>query len=385
MSAKNFKAEKHRSSTGGDDDDDVNDSTSSTTRPTKRQRGKDGAAVTTATAAAASAAPSTKRKSPRKQKEDVVGEHESFSITFGDQAENHAGMQKIGTAAQRGFTVAELRAVAAAASGPVNIPETADKAVAAREAGKTFPLGGAEIVDLRAALLNAKDRPPKLKDDDVPEAVVLVVRNGVDQLFGCKGIRNSVEAQVRAQHEDKRCLQRGKVVTKHARWNNCYGDASQDADYANGRGTIIPFDHKDAGGLREMRAKLPWLFAAAGPDAQAKAKQLVAETNHYYDTKKCGIGYHGDTERKIVICARLGDSEHTPLAFQWFRESRPVGPRIPIPALRHGDIYIMSEKAVGYDWKKKKILTLRHAAGAEKYFRTKPPADADNAGDDDES
>jgi hypothetical protein len=31
-------------------------------------------------------------------------------------------------------------------------------------------------------------------------------------------------------------------------------------------------------------------------------------------------------------------------------------------------MYVMSEKATGNDWKKKNILTLRHAAGAEKYL-----------------
>lgn len=36
--------------------------------------------------------------------------------------------------------------------------------------------------------------------------------------------------------------------------------------------------------------------------------------------------------------------------------------------LNNGDIYIMSEKAVGTDWKKKNTLTLRHAAGAPKYL-----------------
>lgn len=36
-----------------------------------------------------------------------------------------------------------------------------------------------------------------------------------------------------------------------------------------------------------------------------------------------------------------------------------------------GDIYVMSDKAVGYDWKKKTINTLRHAAGAEKYLLIK--------------
>ena len=36
-----------------------------------------------------------------------------------------------------------------------------------------------------------------------------------------------------------------------------------------------------------------------------------------------------------------------------------------------GDMYIMEEKAVGNDWKKSSIFTLRHAAGAEKYLKEK--------------
>ena len=34
-----------------------------------------------------------------------------------------------------------------------------------------------------------------------------------------------------------------------------------------------------------------------------------------------------------------------------------------------GDFYVMSEKTVGTDWKKKSILTLRHASGASKYVK----------------
>ena len=37
--------------------------------------------------------------------------------------------------------------------------------------------------------------------------------------------------------------------------------------------------------------------------------------------------------------------------------------------LDHGDLYVMSEKAVGEDWKKSASLTLRHCAGAEKYLK----------------
>ena len=33
----------------------------------------------------------------------------------------------------------------------------------------------------------------------------------------------------------------------------------------------------------------------------------------------------------------------------------------------HGDFYVMSDKATGYDWKSKSKLTLRHAAGSDKF------------------
>jgi hypothetical protein len=35
--------------------------------------------------------------------------------------------------------------------------------------------------------------------------------------------------------------------------------------------------------------------------------------------------------------------------------------------LGDGDMYVMSEKAVGFDWLKKKIPTLRHATGCDKF------------------
>ena len=86
--------------------------------------------------------------------------------------------------------------------------------------------------------------------------------------------------------------------------------------------------------------------------------------NYYYNIDECGIGFHGDTERKIVICARLGAT--IPIHFQWFHRHKPIGSR-KIFTPNHGDIYIMSEKAVGNDWRKSSLYTLRHAAGSTKY------------------
>ena len=53
--------------------------------------------------------------------------------------------------------------------------------------------------------------------------------------------------------------------------------------------------------------------------------------------------------------------------FLWFRQSQWTGQPVDI-TLNAGDVYLMSEKTVGTDWRHTKdgILTLRHAAGCAK-------------------
>jgi hypothetical protein len=64
------------------------------------------------------------------------------------------------------------------------------------------------------------------------------------------------------------------------------------------------------------------------------------------------------------LCSGL---EH-PIHYQWFKGGKPIGER-GIINLFNGDLYVMSEKAVGTDWKKKKIATLRHATGSNKFTK----------------
>jgi hypothetical protein len=58
--------------------------------------------------------------------------------------------------------------------------------------------------------------------------------------------------------------------------------------------------------------------------------------------------------------------ETMPIYFKWFQNSQPVGEPFEV-VLNDGDMYIMSEKAVGFDWLKKKIPTLRHSTGCSKF------------------
>jgi len=79
----------------------------------------------------------------------------------------------------------------------------------------------------------------------------------------------------------------------------------------------------------------------------------IIETQHY-----------GDSERKAVIAVRLGAT--LPICFQWYLNRNIVGKK-GVYMIGHGDLYAMSEKATGCDWKTRKKFTLRHSAGCEKY------------------
>jgi hypothetical protein len=53
-------------------------------------------------------------------------------------------------------------------------------------------------------------------------------------------------------------------------------------------------------------------------------------------------------------------------SYQWFERFLPIGNRFST-LLDHGTIYFMGKIAVGNEWKKSSIRTLRHCAGRGKY------------------
>jgi hypothetical protein len=243
----------------------------------------------------------------------------TYTITFGDVAENHIGNQQIGNISEEGFSIKELK----------NIK-------------KKF-----EEINYDCELIKLGN----YIDQDVDDARVLIIRNGLSH-FG--KVDNFYQEQEKLEY-DRKALMRGKVKNKIARYNICFSDFSQEPDYEAGKGRV--YDFEDVKYLNKMRNKMEKCFGK-------KAKNLMAEGNLYYDVTKCGIGFHGDAERRKVIALRLGVK--MPLHYQWFYQNKPVGKRAKI-MLYSGDIYIMSEKAVGFG-KKSSIYTLRHAAGCEKYL-----------------
>ena len=164
---------------------------------------------------------------------------------------------------------------------------------------------------------------------------------------------------------------RGKVMNKRARTNICFAcDIEQEPDYINGKGRIADFNKTKY--IKKYSEKIVKCLNLCMKEIKSKTeiKMEVVEGNRYYDLKKTGIGFHGDTERVVVICITIGGGGNFPMCFQWFHKKRPIGEMIEF-GLNDGDVYVMSEKAVGRDWKKSTFPTLRHAAGAKKYTTLK--------------
>jgi alkylated DNA repair dioxygenase AlkB len=262
----------------------------------------------------------------------------TITLTFGDAGENHQGMEMIGTRGEigSGYTVDELE----------------------KMAGYLSEIGLAvELHDLSL--------------DATHQAAVLMIRNYLQLETADRLYQDLVVLNWDTQYLDPR---RGKVLKKHARSNLVITEGiSAEADYEKGKGTLV--DGNTLPLFKTTKLAMVNLLNRANRDdndcasdnenENEKADNLVCEANQYSDSKKCGIGYHGDTERRKVIAIRLGNS--MPMHWQWFHRSKPIGNTFRF-VLNHGDLYLMSEKAVGHDWRYSSQVTMRHAAGAEKYL-----------------
>uniref|UniRef100_A0A0G4F9I0 Alpha-ketoglutarate-dependent dioxygenase AlkB-like domain-containing protein n=1 Tax=Chromera velia CCMP2878 TaxID=1169474 RepID=A0A0G4F9I0_9ALVE len=209
-------------------------------------------------------------------------------------------------------------------------------------------------------------QPDRARAPQVPRADILVIRNFIN-LIAPGVAEEQFGLDPDKQFFDRR---RGKVLNKHARYNLCFepGDG-RPASLEVGQGTVVGFNgvpHTHA-----VQKYIARLLAAAGVPAHVVSEStLRVETNVYMDPQKNGIGFHGDTERRVVVGVRLGLSREArmPIVFRWYNGGRVMEEfEDRVINLGPGDVYFMSEKAAGSDWRRTKIPTLRHAAGASKY------------------
>jgi predicted NAD-dependent protein-ADP-ribosyltransferase YbiA (DUF1768 family) len=261
-----------------------------------------------------------------------------IALTFSyGMIENGVRMQQLGELEKRGYTVSELKVMEE----------------------KFIKLGATcELINLNDML---PERDTKYNTDD---AAILIIRNGISVLGSDPD--DLLEEQMSLNWDVKK-LNRGNISNSVARRNLCYADFSQENNYADFDGKV-PKDAEVRGTVIDFESIIfTKMLRESIVDLIPKYKEvdggrvLLGEGNLYYDNKSY-IGYHGDSERKTVICCCLGSS--TNLNYQWYMRRECIGSTLSLE-INHGDIYIMSEKATGNDWKKhaNNLCTLRHAAG----------------------
>ena len=243
---------------------------------------------------------------------------DTITLTFSEVVENYVGMQQIGVIAENGYSLVQL----------INIK-------------KQF-----EALGCKTELINInRFLNYELKGEC---GAFLWIKNGASKFVDI----NELEKEQSNLDVDKKAFMYGRVVNKHARYNLCFDDKAQEPDYQNKKGRIV--DYKSVPYTEKIKNNLKKIIN----------EDLKCEGNYYYDNSKCGIGWHGDAERKKVFGLRLG--KKMCLKYRWYKNSKQVSDTITFN-LKSGDLYVMNEKATGNDWKMRSKYTLRHSAGCKKF------------------
>jgi len=257
----------------------------------------------------------------------------TWSLTIGNGGENHTGMEFLGNMRKKGqgWDVERLLYAKEIMEGIF------DKQV--------------DLYNLNKECLEGVTIPEGQKPKD---AYLMVVRG----FLGDKVHQNMIK-ELGSYVWDRKYwdTRRQKVLNKLARANVCYGEEGREANYVEGKGTIVGFKQSPlVGNLLKVVEIL------------MRDKDLIVEGNQYDDVSKNGIGPHGDSERVCVSCLRVGES--MPMKFGMFWNCKLRGK--PFETLiKGGDLYFMSEEAVGAEWKSRSKWVWRHCAGAPKYLKMK--------------
>ena len=291
--------------------------------------------------------------------------NERFSLTCAPGGENNMGMEIIGRMPIKGegFTSEDIEGLAPYFENLMSGFKDDDKV-------NMLNLNNLSENNILSELMS------------VDQARVLILRDWATKTMGAEGWTKEVYKELACRRWDAEYLDpnkyrteiidgkevsvRGKIMNKLARTNLCFvANREQDPSIFEGKGTI--YNLKKMNILNKGVEKLKEQISAGLIEIGSKTKVdiNVVEGNRYYNLKNTGIGFHGDTERVVVICISIG-CDNYPMCWQWFKDGMPLGKTINA-TLNSGDVYIMSEKAVGSDWKKKSWYTVRHAVGADKY------------------
>ena len=288
----------------------------------------------------------------KEEVEKVDYKDQVITYTWCECGENHHGNQQIGQIAERGngFMREDLNAA----------KRFAETNYSCETEMFNLKMGLVDDSGNRLVIKNKKNEVVK-----VNSAHFLIIRNFIPNILKKNNLTmGDLMTEVNTKYWDTKYwdTRRQKVLNKHARKNNCIAEIGQIADYEKGMGTIHSFDSMPIMNLLRNE------FKKIGE----KFNFACGEGNLYEDggKKKNGIGWHGDSERRRVMLMRLGLNPSMSFYYRWKYRHNEIG-KIMKWDINAGDVMVMSEWAVGTEWKSSSKVTLVHATGANKYVKPK--------------
>lgn len=188
---------------------------------------------------------------------------------------------------------------------------------------------GSQMIHLNDVLVQFDNRHTEI-------ASILVIKNY---------ITNNIYQEALGINWDKKVLLRNKVVNRIGKYAITIDNFPEEPNYEQGQYRVISYDSLPK--TNKLKNKLSLVF---NQDA------LECQGEYYCDQEKLKLKYQGSKVNNMM-CVHLGNSIQ--LSYKWFFANKPVSDDMKI-ILEHGDLYIMSEKATGHDYKLKKNPILKY-------------------------
>lgn len=184
------------------------------------------------------------------------------------------------------------------------------------------------IIDLNKILLQFDNRRTEI-------ATILVIPNYVT---------NDLYQTLLSIDWDKKVLLRNKVVNRVGKYVISINNEAQEPNYEQGQYRVVSYNELED--LKVVKNNLE----------KIAKHHLLCRGDYNYNHEKLKLKYQGGKVNNMM-CIHLGDPIQ--LSYKWFFSNKPVSESTGF-TLNHGDLYIMSEKATGHDYKLKKNPILKH-------------------------
>ena len=204
--------------------------------------------------------------------------------------------------------------------------------------------------------------PPLIKD--LPQACLLVIKNGISLLMEDDADAAKLYPEQDRLRYDGKFFDKGKLKVKRAHKAMIFSAEGRKASDDYKQPTVTAFSEVPR--LTHIRSALSTLLGPRTTDLEVDGTKYHTSFHEKGDDgklmkKKSNTGWHGDDKRKIVVGVCLGAAATLSFVWRLPGSSKNFHDTLVTIPLHHGDIYVMSEKATGFDWKLTSLLRVLHS------------------------